>query len=54
MSETLRCELAPLNVRVITVVAGYVHTNIFDNASPPELPPQSLYHAAEAGIVHMS
>ena len=54
MSETLRCELSPYDVRVITAMVGYVRTKIYDNAKPPELPKQSLYHAARNHITRIS
>lgn len=40
-SNTLRVELAPFNVKVITVVSGAVDTNI---GRPSSIPPASLYH----------
>jgi 1-acylglycerone phosphate reductase len=51
LSETMRLELAPLNVRVITLVAGGTKSNISDNGPPPEsLPPTSPYLAVEKHI----
>jgi hypothetical protein len=51
LSETMRLELAPLNVRVITLVAGGTKSNISDNGPPPEsLPPTSQYLAVEKHI----
>lgn len=50
LSETLRYELAPLGVRVITLVAGNVasHMSSGVNGAPPaELPPSSRYKAIE-------
>lgn len=50
LSETLRYELAPLNVRVITLVAGNVSSHMSSgiNGPPPaELPPASRYKAIE-------
>jgi hypothetical protein len=48
LSETLRLELAPLDVRVVTVMAGGVNTKIFDNCPGPEkLPPTSPYLSIE-------
>jgi 1-acylglycerone phosphate reductase len=46
ISETLRLELAPLGVRVVTCVTGIVDTNIMANAAQHELPKGSLYGAA--------
>lgn len=51
LSETMRLELAPLNVRVITVMAGSVQSNIFDNSpGPAKLPPTSFYRSIESLI----
>ncbi|CAK7220120.1 NADPH-dependent 1-acyl dihydroxyacetone phosphate reductase [Sporothrix bragantina] len=42
--HTLRVELAPLGVRVVTIVTGAVSTHLFDNATPRcNLPEDSLY-----------
>lgn len=38
LSDTLRVELAPFGVKVITLVTGTVQTHFFDNAVPTELP----------------
>ncbi|KAH7007969.1 uncharacterized protein B0I36DRAFT_404459 [Microdochium trichocladiopsis] len=47
MSETMRHELKPLGVKVLTVLTGAVKTKIFANApTPPALPEDSLYLAA--------
>lgn len=43
MSETMRTELAPLGVRVITGVIGAVHTPIHQRAGELNLPPRSYY-----------
>lgn len=53
LSETLRFELAPLNVRVMTVVAGNVSSHMSSgvNWSPPtQLPPTSYYRPIEKEI----
>lgn len=51
LSETMRLELALLNVRVITFVVGGTKFNISDNGPPPEsLPPMSPYLAVEKHI----
>ncbi|GBE86720.1 NADPH-dependent 1-acyldihydroxyacetone phosphate reductase [Sparassis crispa] len=39
-SDTLRIELAPFNIRVVTLVTGGVKSNI---SQPASLPPDSLY-----------
>ncbi|CAK7214793.1 NADPH-dependent 1-acyl dihydroxyacetone phosphate reductase [Sporothrix curviconia] len=42
--HTLRVELAPLGVRVVTIVTGAVATHLFDNASPRcSVPEDSVY-----------
>ncbi|KAK0625508.1 putative short-chain dehydrogenase/reductase [Bombardia bombarda] len=43
ISETLRIELAPLGVRVITCMAGAIHTPIHTNAGELRLPEGSYY-----------
>jgi 1-acylglycerone phosphate reductase len=52
ISETLRLELAPLGVRVVTVVLGGVQTSGNDPANIPdiELPPDSYYRKVTAVI----
>ena len=47
ISETLRLELKPLGVKVVTVVTGSIGTNIFNNAQIDPLPETSHYKAAE-------
>ena len=49
-SETLRHEMEPLGVKVMTVVTGVVKTQIFSNAAPDPLPSDSPYKAAEEQI----
>ncbi|KAE8153660.1 hypothetical protein BDV25DRAFT_168443 [Aspergillus avenaceus] len=52
-SDVLTLELKPFGVRVITVVAGTVQTNIFSNyAGRPDstLPPNSLYMGAAQDV----
>ena len=56
-SETLRYELAPLHVRVITLVAGNVasHMSAGVNGPPPaSLPAASRYKAVEAELMEVS
>ena len=43
ISETLRLELAPFNVKVITCVTGVVKTNIMSNSAKHDLPTGSIY-----------
>lgn len=45
--ETLRLELSPLNVKVLTVVTGAIATNIQTNAPRPKLPLGTNYRNAE-------
>lgn len=50
-SETLRMELAPLNVKVVTLVAGNVTSNMSSNGAPPQqLPDGSFYKPIEKEI----
>ncbi|CAI7677149.1 unnamed protein product [Penicillium pancosmium] len=49
--ETLRLEMAPLNVKVITVMAGVVATNIFANHPDPKLPEDSYWKPASKEII---
>lgn len=43
--NTLRVELAPFGVRVVTVVTGSVRSKLFDNADAKcRVPPSSLYY----------
>jgi NAD(P)-dependent dehydrogenase (short-subunit alcohol dehydrogenase family) len=43
MGRTLRRELAPFGVRVITLKTGSVRSGLFENATPTVLPEHSLY-----------
>ncbi|KAJ7726674.1 short-chain dehydrogenase/reductase [Mycena maculata] len=43
LGTTIRKELAPLGVRVVTLKTGSVHSNLFKNALPTKLPEDSLY-----------
>lgn len=51
-SETLRLEMAPLGVKVLTVITGIIKTNIAVNngASGSTLPPDSYYLPAQKQI----
>ncbi|KAI1119034.1 hypothetical protein F5Y14DRAFT_460379 [Nemania sp. NC0429] len=42
-SSTLRVEMAPLNVKVITIISGEVSTNILKNDAHRQLPEGSYY-----------
>jgi 1-acylglycerone phosphate reductase len=51
LSENLRLELAPLGIKVITLVAGNTTSNIATNAPPPSaLPSSSPYLPIEKSI----
>ncbi|KAF3397458.1 NADPH-dependent 1-acyldihydroxyacetone phosphate reductase [Talaromyces pinophilus] len=52
--ETLRLELQPFGVRVISVITGAVDTNIMKNSSVPKLPTTSCYYAAEKQIIDLA
>lgn len=45
--------MAPLGVKVVTVVTGSVDTNIHVNSPKPELPPTSRYLPAKTGVDKM-
>lgn len=47
LDDTLRMEFKPLNVKVLTVIAGTVETNINTNSPRTELPSTSLYLPTE-------
>ncbi|KAI1419252.1 short-chain dehydrogenase/reductase [Xylaria sp. FL1777] len=50
LGGTIRTELAPLGVRVVTVKTGSVYTPLFDNAPPTKLPEDSLYQPVKEWI----
>ncbi len=50
LAETLRLELAPFGVKVLTVVTGAVETKIMENGPGLKLPKDSLYTKIE-GII---
>ncbi|OJJ97643.1 hypothetical protein ASPACDRAFT_123535 [Aspergillus aculeatus ATCC 16872] len=51
--ETLRLELAPFGVRVVTVMSGVVRTQIFDKHPDLEFP-GSMYEPATDGVRRMA
>ncbi|GAB1205256.1 hypothetical protein APSETT445_003929 [Aspergillus pseudonomiae] len=53
-THTIRQEMAPLGVRVVTVAAGTVETHIFRPVEESPLPPDSRYKAASEEIVQMA
>jgi short-subunit dehydrogenase len=51
LSDQLRIELSPFNVKVVNVVTGSVLTRFMENlASPPRLPQNSLYSPAKKEV----
>lgn len=51
IGHTLRVELAPFGVRVVTVVTGSVRSKLFDNADEAcRVPPDSLYYPLKERI----
>lgn len=53
-SSTLRLELAPLSVRVLTIVTGMVATAFLANVPTPVLPASSLYRPVASNIEAMA
>ena len=51
ISDTLRMELAPFNVKVVTVVTGAISTNTLAGGATFKLPPTSRYLSIEKEIV---
>jgi 1-acylglycerone phosphate reductase len=54
MSETLRLELEPLGIDVLTILAAIVRTNFFSSLSSYTLPPHSLYASVAKEIQAVS
>jgi NAD(P)-dependent dehydrogenase (short-subunit alcohol dehydrogenase family) len=51
IGHTLRVELAPFGVRVVTIVTGSVRSKLFDNADEAcRVPPDSLYYPLKERI----
>ncbi|KAH8904170.1 short-chain dehydrogenase/reductase [Coniochaeta sp. PMI_546] len=51
IGHTLRVELAPFGVRVVTVITGSVRSKLFDNADEAcRVPPSSLYYPLKERI----
>ncbi|KAF2194252.1 oxidoreductase [Zopfia rhizophila CBS 207.26] len=48
--ETLRIELAPLGVEVLTIVTGSIETAILTNGPQPKVSPSSHYYSLEKDI----
>lgn len=50
LGATLRTELAPLRVHVVTLKTGSVRTPLFENAPPTKLPADSLYQPVRSYV----
>ncbi|KAI8626198.1 short-chain dehydrogenase/reductase [Xylariaceae sp. FL1651] len=50
LGASIRTELAPLGVRVVTIKTGSVRSELFSNAPPTKLPDKSLYQPAKEFI----
>ena len=50
ITDTLRLELAPFGVKVVTVITGAVSTNTLSNGVDFELPANSIYKSIEKEI----
>ena len=50
ITDTLRLELAPFGVKVVTVITGAVNTNTLSNGVNFELPADSIYKSIEKEI----
>ncbi|KAI1186119.1 hypothetical protein F5B17DRAFT_431925 [Nemania serpens] len=50
ITENLRLELSPFNIRVINMLTGAVKSTFFDNAPAAKLPPNSRYYVAKEEI----
>ena len=50
LSETLRLEMTPFDVKVVAIITGGVQTNIMANGPEPVLPSSSRYTFAEKNI----
>ncbi|EHL00845.1 putative Uncharacterized oxidoreductase C23D3.11 [Glarea lozoyensis 74030] len=49
-TEVLRLEMAPFRVKVVPIMTGFVHTNIFNQGHGTSLPRESLYWPAHKEI----
>jgi 1-acylglycerone phosphate reductase len=47
LDSTLRLELAPLHIAVLTVVTGAIATSFMSNIKEPQFPPNSHYRTIE-------
>jgi NAD(P)-dependent dehydrogenase (short-subunit alcohol dehydrogenase family) len=53
-SETLRVEVAPLGVKVVTIMTGIVASKMFENTPHDELVETSSYRAAGRNIAEIA
>jgi short-subunit dehydrogenase len=53
-SETLRVEVAPLGVKVVTIMTGIVASKMFENTPHDELPDTSCYQAAGPNVAEIA
>lgn len=57
LTETLRLELAPFNIKVIALITGAVRSKFFDNqtgnTSSTQLPEDSIYRVVPGGLKMM-
>ncbi|KAJ8111830.1 hypothetical protein ONZ43_g5531 [Nemania bipapillata] len=44
LGGTIRTELAPLGIQVVTIKTGSIRTPLFDNAPPTKIPENSFYY----------
>ena len=51
LDETLRLELGPFQVKVLTVITGAIDTNLMNNGPAVKIPPNSLYRNTERTIL---
>jgi NAD(P)-dependent dehydrogenase (short-subunit alcohol dehydrogenase family) len=50
LTEILRLELAPFNIKVINLMTGAVRSTFFDNTPDATLPPTSVYNFAKETV----
>ncbi|MCJ1388275.1 hypothetical protein MMC18_001120 [Xylographa bjoerkii] len=50
LTDTMRLELAPFNIKVVDLKTGAVKSNFFENQTCPSLPVGSIYMPAKAAV----
>jgi short-subunit dehydrogenase len=50
IGDTLRLEMHPFDVKVITLITGVIRTKFFDNMPPTRLPSDSIYAPIDAQL----